>query len=289
MGHWLSVIRFVPDPAKGEFINVAAVAGNDATEEVAVRAVSNWARAKRMDLQHTLAGVVDFVTGLQEIAELDQQMDLGKYGERLSREAVERMCSEMQNVVQIGRPMPVRAQSVNAALELAFSELIIDPEQRTFPFEKKHRAVGALKEAYKDLEIPTKRDAWVQSGVYKMGFDFAVANGQAVQLARCWSFQLPNQGDLAEDVKAWAWNVRAMRQGSGAQAAFKDSASLFVPNDVDIEAVYIPPSDTQESREAFDVALNAFADADTQIIAVPVDQTKNVARRAAGHLLHVSP
>ncbi len=49
MTYWMSVVRFVPDPARGEFVNVGAIAGSDETEEWEVRAVANWRRAKLVD------------------------------------------------------------------------------------------------------------------------------------------------------------------------------------------------------------------------------------------------
>jgi len=51
----------------------------------------------------------------------------------------------------------------------------------------------------------------VRSNVYDGAFDFAVHN-RAVQLVQCWSFQPPNQADLAGQVKAWSWLVHEVRR-----------------------------------------------------------------------------
>jgi hypothetical protein len=196
------------------------------------------------------------------------------------------MSIEMQNVVQLTWPIPVRAESVDGALDLAFKELIVDPAARTFPFQKKLGATKALNQAYRARDVHPVRSARVVAGPFSTNFDFAVANGKAVQLVRCWSFELPNQKELADQVRAWAWGVRALRLGTGADAVFPDAASVTVPPDVDVEVVFIPPTDGQKSTEAFDVAGNIFADADTQITAVPVGQAAEVAGRAVGLLAH---
>jgi hypothetical protein len=191
------------------------------------------------------------------------------------------MSEEMQNVVQVSRPMPVRTESVAAALELAFQELVIDPDFRTFAFQKKYGAVRALNEAYKARDVHPYRDARVLSGPYHTKFDFAVASGKAVQLVRCWSFQLPDQHGLAEKVRAWAWGVREIRNGEGGDATLRaGGAQLTVPPDVDVEVVFIPPASDQKSGEAFEVAQDIFADSDAKIRAVSVAETPEVAHRA---------
>lgn len=139
MSIWLSVVRFVPDPAKGEFINVGAIAGNDGSEEVEVRAVSNWSRAKHLDEHNTLSAVMDFISTIQ-----DQAAD-----ESISKVDIFRLSEEMSNVVQIGPPVPIVASSLSTAIDLAFAELIVDPTStRTYQFAKKHGALKSVKAAY---------------------------------------------------------------------------------------------------------------------------------------------
>lgn len=88
-------------------------------------------------------------------------------------------------------------------------------------------------------------------------FDFAVHNDRAVQLVQCWSFQLPNQIDLAEQVKSWSWVVHELRH-SGGELRVGDSTLEIAP-DLDIYAVVIPPR-TDASAPAFEEATAAFAE-----------------------------
>ncbi|MGB8296936.1 MAG: DUF3037 domain-containing protein [Polyangia bacterium] len=275
MSTWLSVVRFVPDPAKGEFINVAAIAGNEESEEVEVRAVSNWSRAKRLDEHNTLAAVMDFISTVQDRATDDS----------ISKEYISRLSEEMSNVVQIGSPVPVVASSLSKALDLAFNELIVDPTStRTYPFAKKHGALKSVKAAYRAHDINPKRDPQVRAGragAYSTNFDFVVANGKAVQLVRCWSFQLPNQDELEEQLLAWTWAVRAMRQEGGGTATPKDETQgILVTEDVAVEAVFIPPLPNQISTAAYKAALAACEDKDTKIGLVEAEQAEKVAQHA---------
>lgn len=56
------------------------------------------------------------------------------------------------------------------------------------------------------------------SGAYDGMFDFAVFNGRAVQLVQCWSFQLPNQADLAELTIRYGSGVGADVCGCGSSS-----------------------------------------------------------------------
>lgn len=76
-----------------------------------------------------------------------------------------------------------------------------------------------------------------------------------MQLVQCWSFQLPNQDDLAERVKAWSWVVHELRQRGGLVRTGR--GELEVPKETEIAAVSIPPAEGAdapafaEAREAF--------------------------------------
>ncbi len=284
MTYWMSVVRFVPDPARGEFVNVGAIAGSDETEEWEVRAVANWRRAKLVDDRNVLGAVMNFIGDLQARVEIPQ----GSFAideTALSLEHLQRLSTEMRNIVQITTPFPVAVDSAAAAIELAFEELIVDPASRRFPFQKKFRAVKAMKDAYGSQGITPIRNARVHSGPYDTTFDFAVANGKAVQLIRCWSFQLPDQVELADQIKAWAWAVRALRlAGKGHAEADGIQGTMVVDGSVDVEAVFVPPAKDQEHHEAYDVAMDAFDDAETRIVSVPADDAERAAAEAVALL-----
>lgn len=75
-----------------------------------------------------------------------------------------------------------------------------------FPFQKKHVALAALRRAYRDVSI--RKGDHLREGVgleterHATVCDFAVSNGTVLQLAQTWSFQVPDQASLAQQVKA---------------------------------------------------------------------------------------
>jgi hypothetical protein len=280
MSYHYSLLRFVPDAARGEFVNVGILAGDDDAGDWDLRLIQNLRRARSIDDKGALGIALSFAARLEDhIVALDPQLaDV----EPMSTDYVLHLSEEMQNVVQLTPPMPVAAGSADEALDLLFSELVVDPTALRFRFDKKNRAQASTRRAYKAHEIPTEavtEHAPLVAGPYEGVFDFAVANGGVVQLVQCWSFQLPNQVELADQVKAWAWVVRELRREGGHLAFGEREAEA--QRDVEIAAVFIPPADGQDAP-AFDEARAAFEQTDVRQLTL--EEADVVGQKAAERL-----
>jgi hypothetical protein len=286
MSFQFSLIRFVPDPARGEFVNIGAVAGSDEAREWELRLVSNLSRAKALDDRGVLSKAFAYAAGLEDhIAALDFLPETGG-PEPISSELLRRRATEMHNIVQFSPPAPVVADSAEAALERVFDQLVLDAARKSFPFEKKHRAQGAARRAYQAAHVAAaavRERAPVRSGVFDGVFDFAVHNGRVVQLVQCWSFQLPNQVDLAEQVKAWSWLVHEVRQGGGELTTTE--GDVDIPAELDIFAIAIPPVSGAESP-AYEEAKVAFHEND--VTELTPDNAYRVGEQAANALAGVA-
>jgi hypothetical protein len=263
MSFSFSLIRFVPDPARGEFVNIGAIAGDETAQDWDLRFISNFRRARALDTRGALSAAIAFATGLGDSIQLDEQLELAG-PEPTSNETLTRLSEESQNIVQFTRPAPVQAGSSEEALDLVFEHLVLDPTALKFRFEKKHRAQSSTRQAYSAHNVPAdavKERARIASGAFDDTFDFAVHNGRAVQLVQCWSFQLPDQGQLAEQVKAWSWVVHEVRKQGGELST--NSGTIEVPGETQIAAVCIPPAKGGEAP-AFAEAKAAFAENDVQ-------------------------
>jgi hypothetical protein len=277
MAYKFSLIRFVPDTARGEFVNIGAIAGDDESEDWDVRWISNYARARALDSAGLLPAAKAFTATLDErVADLDRP-SLGS--DPPSMAWLGRLADEMNNVVQVSTPVPVAAESAEAALDLVFERLLVDPARTRYRFRKKHQAQAAARQAFRISNVPdsaVKPHARVSSGAFDFEFDFAVHNGKAVQLVQCWSFELPNQAELTEQVKAWAWMAHSIRGNGGSLTG----EHLEVPSDLDIAAVYIPPGES--GAAAFEEAQSAFVE--LEVTAVEFDHASQVGASAAGRL-----
>lgn len=277
MSYFFSMLRFVPDAARGEFINLGAVVGDDQQQDWELRLISNFTRARAIDAKGFLPIALTFAGELEErLPTEDAEADL-------DRDRLTRMALEMNNVVQLSMPTPIVADDASSALDTIFEELVLDPASRQYRFKKKTQAVKSMRDAYKLHAIPAdavKERVRVEVDRFGGGFDFAVHNGAAVQLVGCWSFQLPNQAELAEQVKAWAWVCREMMDHGGG-TVIAGGSRMATAADVEIAAVYVPPRDGEDAA-AYDESMAAFSDA--QVVPIASADVGELAQRAAGAL-----
>ena len=264
MTYIYSLLRFVPDPARGEAVNIGALAGDDSTGDWDLRLITNYSRAKQLDTDQSLGAALSFLDDVQaRLLALDMLPGIG--GERMSAELLTRWASEMRNVVQFSDPAPVVASSAAQALDVVFAQLVVEPARRKFRFAKKYQAVTAAAVAFRQNNVPDEAIAarmTVKSGLFRDSFDFGVHNGKMLQLVKCWSFQLPGQDELAEQVKAWAWLVERLHDQGG--SGITESDNYDIATGTEVAVVYVPPLTDQdapsypEARSAFD-QLNVLA------------------------------
>lgn len=284
MRYIYSVVRFVPDTVRGEFVNVGVLAGSDESSEWDIRTVGNQKRARSLDEKGLLGLVWSFVDDIgREVdrhTEAVQKSLFDSTGSKISEEWLTELSQQSRNVVQFSTPAVIVAGDIDEALNDLFEQFIVDPESRRFTFKKKHVALAAVRRAYREAGLRPQEHfeegANVKGQHHKERFDFVVANGRAVQLAQTWSFQVPNQEDLTEQVKAWAWTVGDIRHHGG--TAETATRRIEVPHDVDIEVVYVPPANGGP-RVALNEALAAFQEINVR--SVEANQATRVGLQAS--------
>ena len=292
MRHLYSVVRFVPDPAREEAINIGLIAGTDESGEWALRTVGNYSRARRLDDGELLPGVRAHLERIEALIErfsdLQPALLPGDTPETVGEAWLARLASESANVLQFTRPLPVVAESAEEAIDLLWDELVVDPAARRFRFTKKHRAVSAFSRALKAHSVPDRRvirRTTIRSVSFHASMDFAIHNGRVAQLTNCWSFQLPDKESLMEEITSWAWAVRDLRRNGGSVANGEGTLKIADGNETAIYVIYVPPVPGEGAGErAFKSACAAFEDHDVKAHPVPADEADSVARDAAQRL-----
>lgn len=277
-----SLIRFVPDPARGEFVNVGAIVGSEASSEWQIRQVENPVRARSIDDRSLLDGVWSFIdrVGLEiDRFEAETESLFGPSHE-LTETWLETLYADHQNIVQLSPPSPVVAESADEAMDRVFEQLVLDPAARRFRFQKKHAALAAVRGAYAARNIRRGVDlserVQLRTRHHDGRLDFAVTNGKVLQLTQTFSFQVPDQESLTEQVRAWGWTIRDARE-SGGEVVTASGKQFAVEQDVDIEVVYVPPVPNQPATALEDATsvFNALS-----IAAYPLAEAPAVAARA---------
>lgn len=247
MRHLYSVIRFVPDPVRGEFINVGAIAGSDQSSEWSVRQVENPTRARRLDERGSLPAVWSFIDQLGRRVDAHEEAietpRLEGEDRLLSEDWLQDLHQRHTNVVQLSTPMPIIAESASEALDIVFEQLIVDPERHAGGENTKHPALAAVRRAYQEAGLEKNRDLHERplmvAGEHRGRIDFAVTNGRVVQLTQTWSFRVVDQDALADSVRAWGWTVNSLIEHGGS-VEVTDGRTYDVPQGVDVGVVIIP-------------------------------------------------
>jgi hypothetical protein len=287
MKYLYSVVRFVPDPARGEFVNVGVIVGSDKAGEWEIRSAENLQRARHLDDpdRRSLAAVTDFVERIEnQIDEYSEAVEEGAAVDvPFSEDWLYDLHGRMEHVIQVSRPAPIRADSAHEALARIFEQLVVDPIHERLPYARKTRASAALRWAYRDtesldLDEHVFEEVTIRSGLHASPMDFAVANGKVVQLAQTWSFQVPDQRRLTERIRAWGWTLEGLKD-EGGEVLLNGARRQDVAKGVDLAVVFVPPRDNQADTSAFSDALGVFRKIGA--VATPLDEANSVAQRAA--------
>lgn len=279
-----SVIRYVPDAASGEFVNIGAIVGSEEQGRWALKNARSLTLARHLGRAHskdTLPQAIAFVQQLaSDVDSSNEQIEEGSSSENVLTEAwLMQRHERLQNIVQLSRPTPIIAEDAEEALSLVFDEFIVDHDEQPRDYANKATAMAALRRAYAALGLQRGQQTFeriqVRGAHHPADFDFGVANGRAVQLAQTWSFQVPAQDKVAEAIRAWGWSVGDIRH-SGGQVSM-GARTVVVPADVDIEVLYVPPRSADEN-DFFKEASSVFGA--LQVKAAPLAEAAAVGRRA---------
>lgn len=256
------VVRFVPDPIRGEYVNVGVVAGQG--DDWHIRRVSNLSRASRLGGSATASK--PFLNRIERMIEFElTQMEslIGSAPELLERGFVEDLRSRMNNSVQLSSPRPVLASSAVEAADLAFDLMVVDVHH-----EVRHRArtmaVRRLSDAFRDdpeLQSHVRTRQLVAVGDEMTRIDFAVEDGEVRQLSHAWAFD-GEPGRQQTNVRAWNYMMGLVRR-RGAElrvAEGKNPTSLIqIPSDVEINAIYAAPQ-KDDGQSQLELAITGWVD-----------------------------
>lgn len=272
-----STVRVVPNPATGEFANVAAIVGSDETGEWAVRGIGNEKRARQFCGHYALMAGHDFVSRIGLTLDLadwalddDDPDDLAEMpdgggdlaaAQDISEEWLRDLARHQRHVVQLSEPSPILATSADEALDVIFRNVFPEAPHRQQNLNKR-RLLTSMKRGYTQVGLEWGTDfVWraplVAAGPSRFthSLDYIVRDEAIRQIVQMWSFQVGPQTDLARDVKAWGWTMREMREHGGSVIVGK--RALTVPSDVEIDVVVAPPTQVKDSQR-YDEALAVF-------------------------------
>jgi hypothetical protein len=273
MRYVYSVVRYVPNPASGEFVNIGAIVGSDESGEWRLNLAGNLKRARSFGPPESLNAALAFLTEIgRRIDDTDSM-----FGQEVSEGWLRTLHDRHRNIVQLSRPSTVVALKADEALDFVFSQVLMDDEAASAApraYATRRNLVAELRSSYSAAHVDSqwiRERAVIRSGPLQAQMDFVVGNGRAVQLAHTWSFEIRTYPEVAKEVKAWGYTLKALRDHGG--EVIGDHPGGIDP-DVAVEVLFAPPR-TSEQVAIFDEATRVFAD--LNVSAVPREQVGRVA------------
>lgn len=259
------VVRYVPNPVTGEFVNVGVVAGSG--DDWAVRKVAKLDRVSRLGghLGETRA----FFSRINQLIPSNAASLFESSHQDIARGVVEDLRARMCNVVQLSAPRPVLADTAESAAEFAFGVMVqeqaAEGKMRAGTIARRRVIEQVRQDPILSNHLRAGQELIV--GQQRTKVHFAIENGEIRQLNHVWDFSVKNTDRLVERVRAWSFLVGQVRAGKTAMLReYSGSAEVLdVPRSVDVNCLYTPAT-SDLAREQLAVARDAWDSIDVQAL-----------------------
>ena len=262
------LVRCVPNPRTGEFVNYGAIVGDPSSGDWSVRQVSNEQHVRKLADRATRAAAHSFLSAVGEQIEQERHLAETAAEPTLSEAWLHTLHHDHRNLVQLTPPTPVVAENAEQALNMIFERMIIDPVSEVRSQITKTRVLTKLRDAYRNVHIGRpllreKPELYVGGHVHTL-VDFAIGNGRVVQITQGWSFQRTVPEGISTEVKAWGYALGRLREGTDEARVIDSHKASGIDRGVDLEVVIAPPI-TSEQECAFDEAEQVFSQVGAQV------------------------
>lgn len=249
-----SVIRFVPSPVRGEFVNLGLLIGSDQTGEWLIEVVGSKTRAAKLDDDNLLPMVVTDLQRLQSTVESYAEPDMFDPRVELSESWLLELSRDSRNQLQFSHPNAVLAENIGAAFEKLWGRLVVESLPTRRSSMTKATVTARYLAALDKLQLNRKhlkKRVTLETSRSHTNIDIAVHNGVVKEITQCWSLQIKSAEPLLNEIKAWGWTIKTLREQGG--RILTNKAELQVPNDVHVGVIYAGSEDKDVVKEAMDV------------------------------------
>jgi hypothetical protein len=256
-------VRFVPDPARGEFTNVGIIAGAD-DADWAVSLDPRFVR-NHGDFSSDLRELAPWRRAVTRAVDSHANTGLGQ-GSTMSSAVLEHMRRRQSNVIQFAAPLPVVASTAEEAVRLLYPVLVErQGSGRGAALTRRGLRAQVRHSFERRAGFIVGHDLFVEPG-FTVGrqhgdFDLARAARDSLVLTNVWAFNVRTLTRLERDLQSWSYLVGRIRD-DGARLDLPGEAGRVIRADVPIEVFYDAPDtrlvDARRS-DIFDAALEAWS------------------------------
>lgn len=247
---WL--LRYLPDPIRGEFQNVGVIVGGDH---------GDWAMRRLKDLSHIHAdsgaarGLASWLDQLQSKIDAARSDRLQFPGEGLTIVAVERMATRYNGAVQLHDGGAIAPADAAQGANLLFS-LMVEREAHA----PKHRDTTIIRnELIESLEKMKQRRPYLhvakrprlQAAVAEWTFSLAVTGTKDLVLTDVWSFQPQQLRPLTQKAMAMKGFLHSFRETRTVKLEGQegDEPREIDPHHARVSIVYKEPKTSEQAAE----------------------------------------
>lgn len=290
-----SLVRYVPNPTIGEFINVGIIAGNDAAGDWSVRWLKNLDRAARLARTHG-SDTVEFlkyymgqVQGFVEPTGRPKEAEyFGGPEETISETWLVEMHELTNNLIRFTQPLPVAGTCAKEALDFICEDLLFEPKSRVRSQSRRRLIASvegsfqrAMSDALGEHHVTLGRDVTVRSNGFTDRSALAVFDDEHLQLTSMWSFDVSaaQHTRVLERVRSFLWFVEHTH-GKPLTLVDRHQQQLGDAQPACHIAAIVQPPDTHEGRAAYDEAIDSI-DATTDVERFHPDTIDTLAHQVA--------
>ena len=249
-------LRYVPDVAREEFINVGVVVSDPRSGEGRTRVVNEVSQVPELgspraaSREAALRSLRSLDQRLKVFSRSDQEIEISQ---GLSLDGtMSRMQSHMNNLIPVSPRGLIAASNVDDAVNFLYNDLVFRQDAQRRP-QYRTRVRKAAIEKYLNCDRlankVVKRPS-VKSTGRDVAIDLAVVDGTVQELSRGFSFAGQVNTQLVNGFDAWTLRAFNLRQAGGTLFGFSEAESLIVSSDVPIIAVTDEPK-SKKQRELF--------------------------------------
>ena len=280
-----SVLRCVPNPNSGEFINFGVIAGDPISNSWSIKVTDSHKHLLKLASSSDLESVNRFVD------ELNRNIRSGLSSANVSgivgySSWLHKLYNENRSLIQLSEPLPYLANNVSDVIDSIYDIAIIKPRVRTNTGQSSMQVAGEISNAYHRAKVNPKyiheKVRIFSEGSVDTALDFAIANGSVFQLSQAWSFQQTGPHNIEKDVRAWALGLHELRFGNlPTYLLLPGNHRVQVNPDVQLAVVTAPPK-TKTQIAAYKNSQEIFNR--LEIIETGVDETSVLSRSLSAQL-----
>lgn len=242
-------IRYVPDVAREEFVNIGVIVVGERPGDVAVRTLDAVSQIPEIGGPRDVAlqAAQRIQRELVSFASDPGQLELDERSTVRSRLAL--MARNAYNMIQYGEERVADGTSAQSLADFLFDHLVVrdEPTRRMRRLPRLRQDILTAYHEMPEVSPLVQRRPILDAGARSGGVDLAVVGEEVYELNSAFSFQGQPTRQAQERVDAWSFRMERLRNDGG-QLTLQSGRTLPVHDDIMIAAIVEMPRTSRQEE-----------------------------------------